>query len=581
MIDRWIVDNEPSRRYPIYTRGNVGEVFPEPVTPLTCTSGIQRSAEPGWRDALERFGAFRQDEFSPDEIEIIGVFGGYCYLNVSVSRVFGVRTPGLSPEQIDFQLFGEQPGVPPYEPHPGDDAPDRTAAVQETLQWILGATALDELQREEQLLDKLRANRPDLTTLTPAQLAGRFRELLDAHLRRVFSQHLFTTYCSMVPLGIIQQVCTQLERPDLLMRLIAGVGDVESAAPSMAMWSLGRTAAASPSVRDAFDEGGAVHARLHELAAGGDEDASGFLADFDAFVRRFGARGPNEWETRSPTWETEPDLALAAIDRMRLADDASDPVRHQSALAADRERLSEEVLAMVEGDAETHAQLGAALRAATVFLPGRERSKTNAVKLVHEVRVAMHELGRRMVEAGHFDEQGDYGMLRYDELDDFVADPGAFAGELRRRAADYRSLYDVVPPFLFVGTPPPVSSWARRADHPADPPVGRGDVLVGIPGCPGTATGRARVVLSPFDAGTLEPGEVLVAPLTDPSWTPLFVPAAAVVVDVGAPLSHAIIVSRELGIPCAVSVTAATTRIRDGALVEVDGTSGTVTVLDG
>ena len=73
---------------------------------------------------------------------------------------------------------------------------------------------------------------------------------------------------------------------------------------------------------------------------------------------------------------------------------------------------------------------------------------------------------------------------------------------------------------------------------------------------------------------------MLVAPLTDPSWTPLFVPAAGVVVDVGAALSHAIIVSRELGIPCVVSATDATKRIPDGALVRVDGDTGVVTILD-
>lgn len=72
----------------------------------------------------------------------------------------------------------------------------------------------------------------------------------------------------------------------------------------------------------------------------------------------------------------------------------------------------------------------------------------------------------------------------------------------------------------------------------------------------------------------------MIAPMTDPAWTPLFVPAAAVVVDVGAPLSHAIIVSRELGIPCVVSVTGATERIPDGAIVEVDGGAGTVTVVE-
>ena len=110
-------------------------------------------------------------------------------------------------------------------------------------------------------------------------------------------------------------------------------------------------------------------------------------------------------------------------------------------------------------------------------------------------------------------------------------------------------------------------------------PVTRWGSLTGIPGCPGVARGRARVVLDPSDPRGLEPGDVLVAPLTDPSWTPLFVPAAAVVVDVGAQITHAVIVSRELGLPCVVSVIDATRRIADGAMIEVDGKAGTVTVL--
>jgi pyruvate,water dikinase len=88
------------------------------------------------------------------------------------------------------------------------------------------------------------------------------------------------------------------------------------------------------------------------------------------------------------------------------------------------------------------------------------------------------------------------------------------------------------------------------------------------------------VVLDPIDPQGLGPGEVLVAPITDPSWTPLFMAAEAVVVDVGAQQSHAVIVSRELGIPAVVSVTGATRIIPDGALIEVDGTRGTVTILE-
>ena len=106
-----------------------------------------------------------------------------------------------------------------------------------------------------------------------------------------------------------------------------------------------------------------------------------------------------------------------------------------------------------------------------------------------------------------------------------------------------------------------------------------GEVLTGNAGCSGEAEGLVRVVMDPSEALDLEPGEVLVAPLTDPSWTPLFLPAAAVVVNVGALMSHAVIVSRELGIPCVVAVEGATDRLETGMRVRVDGTAGTVTVL--
>jgi pyruvate,water dikinase len=234
---------------------------------------------------------------------------------------------------------------------------------------------------------------------------------------------------------------------------------------------------------------------------------------------------------------------------------------------------------MLAGDPETQGQFVAALRAAPIFLAGRERSKTNAIRLTHELRLAFVELGKRYVEKGYFDNVNSYGMLRWDELDQAIDDPASLTETLRAREHDYADLNTVEPPFVFEGEPPPVSTWSKRGGRVVAV-ASDGDTLQGMPGCPGVAQGRARVILDSHDPTSLEPGDVLVAPITDPSWTPLFVPAAAVVVDVGAPLSHAIIVSRELGIPCVVSVTDATRRIPDGAWVEVDGDTGSVTVLD-
>lgn len=193
--------------------------------------------------------------------------------------------------------------------------------------------------------------------------------------------------------------------------------------------------------------------------------------------------------------------------------------------------------------------------------------------------MAMREIGRRMVEAGGFDEIEDFGFVRANEMLSLFANPTSLLETVRERRAEYERLTELEPPFVFVGRTDGPDTWPRK-DAAAANVLGADDVLAGMPGCPGQAEGIARVVLDSNDPFALEPGDILIAPITDPSWTPLFVPAAAVVVDVGAPLSHAIIVSRELGIPCVISATGATRRIPNGARVRVDGSTGLVTVLE-
>ncbi|QTR03542.1 pyruvate, phosphate dikinase, partial [Saccharothrix algeriensis] len=146
--------------------------------------------------------------------------------------------------------------------------------------------------------------------------------------------------------------------------------------------------------------------------------------------------------------------------------------------------------------------------------------------------------------------------------------------------------YRALPPYPTVirGHFDPVS-WAADPDR-------RGDVhapaaaapprreVTGLPGAAGVAEGVVRVIPSVADGAALRPGEVLVTTVTNIGWTPLFPRAAAVVTDVGAPLSHAAIVARELGIPAVVGCGDATARLRTGDRVRVDGARGTVTPVD-
>jgi pyruvate,water dikinase len=170
-------------------------------------------------------------------------------------------------------------------------------------------------------------------------------------------------------------------------------------------------------------------------------------------------------------------------------------------------------------------------------------------------------------------------MLRFSEQHEAIDNPDGWRELIEERQAIFDTASSRQEPFVIVGEAAPLSSWDRRDAVTAEP-VSSGDSIQGMPGCPGVSEGRARIILDSHNPTALEPGDVLIAPLTDPSWTPLFVPAAGVVVDVGAALSHAIIVSRELGIPCVVSATDATKRIPDGAMIRVDGDTGIVTVLE-
>jgi pyruvate,water dikinase len=572
MTKIWVVDNQPSARYPIYTRGNVGEVFPEAVAPLSWTLvGIPR-AEPGWRDAFVRFGAFDHDEFEDDNLNTLGVFGGYCYLNVSVSRVMAVRTPGLTPDLMDQTLFGAS-DAPPYDPRPTDESSEHTERIQQTLQWVLTTDDLPELLDDQRMVDALVANRPVLSTLTNEELLAHARARMEP-FRHLFAQHIFTTYAATVPVGLIQQVCAELGDPSLPMRLVAGIGDVDSAAPSWALWELAGQVAESPALTAVFDAG--VAGVVERLRA--DAECEKFLQGLDDFLDQYGSRGPNEWELSAPTWGTDPELALAAVDRMSKVARNAGPQVHWDERASDREALTAEVAGQLAGNPEVQGQFLAAVRAAGIFLAGRERTKTTIIKATHETRLAFHEIARRMLDAGHFEQFNDFAMIRDDEYDDFLKDPAKFGATIAERRTLFDQLQQLEPPFILNGAVPPINEWRRRGSTPVEVATS-GSALVGIPGCPGQYTGRARVILSPSDPHALEPGDVLVAPITDPAWTPLFVPAGAVVVDVGAQISHAVIVSRELGIPCVVSVTDGTRRIPDGAQVTVDGTAGTVTLV--
>ncbi len=213
----------------------------------------------------------------------------------------------------------------------------------------------------------------------------------------------------------------------------------------------------------------------------------------------------------------------------------------------------------------------AALRATTIYSAQREGTKAAFVRLLDLPRRVLVELARRSGIS-----HDDLCLLTVDEIPSAMTDSAPFTDVIAERRARRDELQALVPPFWFMGEIPAPSTWERRADQIRPDTTARR--LTGLGVCAGVATGPARVITDPADPGALQPDEILVAPITDPSWTPLFLAAAGVVVDVGAQQSHAAIVARELGIPAVVSVAGASTTIPDGTIITVDGTNGHVTV---
>ncbi len=574
MDDRWFCDTELGQRFPGFTRGNAADVLPDPVSPLGWTFVWEGAIAPGARDGFIDYGLLDWSEFDdPTHPDTFGLFGGYFYNPLSLVRLMGARIPGGSPEMVDAAFFDDRDDVPPYEREDWHDSERHAAKLTETLGWVMSATEVSRVDADRVWANRIRAERPDLSSTHEAVLLARARSLVPV-LEEMFDSSIYASLGSSVGPGALAAICEGLGDPSLVVRLLAGI-EVDSAQPSWQMWDLSRLVAGSSTLTAAFDAG--VSGLPGRLEAATDADTTAFWARFGQLLVAYGSRGPNEWDLRAKVWETHPELALAAIDRMRLATDGAAPgVRHAAALA-ERDRVLADVRERLADDAEATTTFEAAMASSAMFLAARERYKTNCVKVIGEIRLCVLELARRAVDAGHLDHPWQVFMCRADELDAIRFEPATLRDELARREAAYHELFELVPPYVVHRQVPPLSEWARRSDA-GSPPAGAGEVLTGVGGSGGSATGTARVLLDPSDPSVLGPGDVLVAPNTDPSWTPLFVPAAAVVVDVGAMGSHAMIISRELGIPCVVSVPDATSRIPDGATVTVDGTNGTVTL---
>ncbi len=284
----------------------------------------------------------------------------------------------------------------------------------------------------------------------------------------------------------------------------------------------------------------------------------------EAYLAEYGHRAVNELELAEARWKDDPSYLKQRIQQLAGSSGASPQELHDRKR---KERLQAEVsitkLLAENGASALEAELREDLHGAQEHMPWRETCKHTFILGIALVREALETLAER------WDLGRDLYFLHRGELSRFKAERPALLREIADRKLRWNAFQRIEAPDLLRARD--LQALGREDAAPAS-----GDgVFTGSGVAAGVGSGRAKILRSPSEAGELAPGYVLVCPTTDPSWTPLFVHAAGIVVERGGMLSHGAIVARDFGIP-AVVLPGATKLIAEGALVRIDGNKGRV-----
>lgn len=293
--------------------------------------------------------------------------------------------------------------------------------------------------------------------------------------------------------------------------------------------------------------------------------------ELEAFLAKYGARGVAEIDIGVTRWGEDPAHILGSLaNYLALGDEFVAPDVAFARGAEDAEKMAAELSERARKRGFVKGKVGAfAIHRVRRLLGAREVPKFGIVRILTRARGLLQEAGRILVKEGKIEHVDDVFLLDLHELRELIAGKNLTKTIAERR--DYRKQEmgrkHVPRVILSDGTEPEVSLSRNAGGHG----------LSGTPASSGVVSGKARVILDPIGA-KIEPGEILVAPSTDPGWTPLFLTAAGLVMEMGGSMSHGSVVAREYGIPAVVGVPEATRRITTGQVITVNGGAGTVSL---
>ncbi len=411
----------------------------------------------------------------------------------------------------------------------------------------------------------------DFDALSDAELAAEI-EKLPALRTRMGALHTRALFPYSVGMRRLIATYQELVADDELaaVRLVQGHG-CRSVDAGRALWELSQLAASIPAVRDRILR--VDHATAGDCMAAlrSETAARPFIEAFASFLNDYGWR-TDLFEFATPAWAEDPSIPLCQL-RSYLEMPDYNPDAEQRRLAAQRDEAIAETMSGLSPEAA--ARLGDAIEGARHVVSLQEDHNFYIdQRCAFSPRRLVLAAARRLVSNGSLAEANDVFYLRAPDLLGALRGSAPDAQSIADRSKAEMARWSNVEPPQTIGAPPPAEEPKPSAlgDHGSPQLSGNG-------ASSGMARGPARVLMSLAEADRLRPGDVLVARTTMPAWTPLFAVACAVVTETGGVLSHAAVVAREYGIPAVLNVVDATRLIRDGQLIEVDGSQGIVRII--
>ncbi len=551
------VTQEPT----VWSRANISEMQPGYITylsrpPENRPDFFVTSARP----LLECFGIRK----IPENMKFAEYIYGYIYLNMTNLHNILCKVPGLTPESFD-QAVGYTSS---------EEVPESKLKLTEIIKVLPGTLRVIRFilslpkQAEEVISYSLTFSEDiksrNLQDMPLEELDNLVWQMYDIN-QRVFQVHTCNALAIATLFGFLHRILVKLGEEGTENLLITGLEGMSSYRLGAEMWKLAQSAKKSSRVSELIlSKSDSILEELKQSPEGKD-----FLEKLNEFIGKFGDRCAEEPELSSLRWEEDLSFVFSMV--ASYLGSHADPTKTMEQEKGIRLETTDQILKKLARNPAEKLIFKKILEKTQEYIVTRENLKTTWGKGLCVMRLLYLAIASKLVDRGILKDVNDIFYLKMIEVSDIIADEYSreqLADLIEKRRKEKEVCEHLNVPMMIVGKPPPIEEF-KYVLEPREKLEGTG-VRHGI------VTGRARVVLGPSDFSEFKEGEILVAPVTDPGWSPLFVIAEALVMELGSPLSHGVIIAREYGIPAVVGVKDATKIIKTGQLITVDGTKGAV-----